>query len=399
MRPPIRFVTVFVLCALVGSMVGCDLLGLGDDSRSLADKSVLAATVTGNTEGLWLFDPNTLEREAIVQAVEGHTIQGMATSSNAERWYLSWSEGSVLDETHRDVLAAVDPSTGQIVERAVFSDLSVAGPMVYEPTRDEIVAYGSGSYGARFFDAETLDLKRQHPIGPTDSVEVPAAVVAADQGKIYFGTSRFGETRKVRVYDVSEQAVVRSFRPTADPALRGSGVTDLALSPDGRSLYATTYSLDTGGAFSAVDLETDEVVAEHPAGSYANLAVQPNGRYVYVDCPAGGMRELIPTNKILRFDTQAREIEVFIEGGEALGLGYEGLIADKITMLPGGEAFVIRNPIPARTRPDEDEEAAPSLLVVDTETKNVLATYVPARDEDGYVTDAVIDLAFTVVPE
>jgi hypothetical protein len=67
--------------------------------------------------------------------------------------------------------------------------------------------------------------------------------------------------------------------------------------------------------------------------------------------------------------------------------------------LEAGEAFVIRNPVPARTRLDENEEAAPSLLVVDTETKDVLATYVPPRDEDGAVTGAVIDLAFTVVPE
>jgi hypothetical protein len=129
------------------------------------------------------------------------------------------------------------------------------------------------------------------------------------------------------------------------------------------------------------------------------MAVHPSGRYVYVDCPAGGMRELIPTNKILRFDTQAREMEVFIDGHEGLGLPGRALIADKITMLPGGEAFVIRNPVPARTRLDEDEEAAPSLLVVDTETKDVLATYVPPRDEDGAVTGAVVDLAFTVVPE
>jgi hypothetical protein len=111
------------------------------------------------------------------------------------------------------------------------------------------------------------------------------------------------------------------------------------------------------------------------------------------------MRELIPTNKILRFDMQAREMEVFIGGGEALGLGYEGLIADKITMLPGGEGFVIRNPGPARTRLDEGKKGNPSLLVVDTETKDVLATYVPPRDEDGAVTGAVIDLAFTVMPE
>jgi outer membrane protein assembly factor BamB len=352
--------------------------------------------MTGNTEGLWLFDPKTLERETVVEALEGQTISGMATSSNPERWYLSWSEGSTLEGTHRDVLAVFDPSTGQIVERATFSDLSVAGPLVYERTRDEIVAYGSGSYGARFLDAKRLELNRQHPIGPTDSVEVPAAVVAADQGKIYFGTSRFGETRKVRVYDVSEQAVVRSFRPTADPALRGSGVVDLAHSPDGRSLYVTTYSRDTGGAFSAVDLETGEVIAEHLAGSYANLAVHPNGRYVYVDCPAGGWRGLIPTKRVLRYNVEARKVEVFIDGAQGRGIKGLGtdaaLVATHITALPRDQGIVMV--VSGPTRDGEDVH----MVRVDRETGKALSTYSLPRDERGYLRAAITDLQLSSGP-
>jgi len=379
---------------LAGAPMGCDLFGLSDEeAQNLPSEPVLIASMTGNTEGLWLFDPSTLEREAIVEAVKGQTIQGMARSSNSGRWYLSWSVGSTLEGTHREVLAAVDPSTGQIVERRSFSDRSVAGPLVYEPTRGEIVAYGSGSYGARFFDAETLKRVRRHPIGPTDSTEVPAAVVAADQGTIYFGSSRFGKTRKVRVYDVSKQAVVRSFRPTADPALRGSGVTDLALSPDGRFLYATTYSLDTGGAFSAVDVETGEVVAEHPAGSYANLAVHPNGRFVYVDCPAGGRRILIPTQQVLRYDVEDREVEVFIDGadGEGIkGLGSDAaLVATHITALPSDRGIVM-----AVSGPTRDGENV-HMVRVDAETGTVRSTYSLPRDNRGYVKAAVRDLQLT----
>lgn len=387
---------VFVLLlavVLAGAPMGCDLFGLSDEeAQNLPSEPVLIASMTGNTEGLWLFDPSTLEREAIVEAVKGQTIQGMARSSNSGRWYLSWSVGSTLEGTHREVLAAVDPSTGQIVERASFSDRSVAGPLVYEPTRGEIVAYGSGSYGARFFDAETLKRVRRHPIGPTDSTEVPAAVVAADQGKIYFGSSRFGKTRKVRVYDVSKQAVVRSFRPTADPALRGSGVTDLALSPDGRFLYATTYSLQTGGAFSAVELEAGEVIAEHPAGSYANLAVHPNGQYVYVDCPAGGRRNLIPTQQVLRFDVTNRKIEVFIDDPDAVGIQNVALIADDITTLPSGEAVVFKNPIAQRVQIDEGDPQNPSLIKVDAESGELLGSYTLPRDDRGYVKAGILDV-------
>jgi DNA-binding beta-propeller fold protein YncE len=397
MRHLTRVLSVLALCALATSLVGCDLLGLGNENRSLPDGPVLAASMTGNTEGLWLFDPSTLEREAIVEAVEGQTIQGMARSSNSGRWYLSWSVGSTLEGTHREVLAAVDPSTGQIVERASFSDRSVAGPLVYEPTRGEIVAYGSGSYGARFFDAETLKRVRRHPIGPTDSTEVPPAVVAADQGKIYFGSSRFRKTRKVRVYDVSEQAVVRSFRPTADPALRESGVTDLALSPDGRFLYATTYSLQTGGAFSAVELEAGEVIAEHPAGSYANLAVHPNGQYVYVDCPAGGRRNLIPTQQVLRFDVTNRKIEVFIDGAEGegvKGLGSDAaLVATHITAQRSNRGIVMT--VSGPTQDGEDVH----MVRVDAETGTVLSTYSLPRDDRGYLKAAILDIQFASGPE
>ncbi|PEN07895.1 hypothetical protein CRI93_05465 [Longimonas halophila] len=350
----------------------------------------------GNTEGLWVFDSETLEQEAVVEAVEGQTIQGVVMSSKSGRWYLSWSEGSTLEGTHRDVLAALDPSTGRIVERATFSDRSVAGPLVYEPTRNEIVAYGSGSFGARFFDAETLELNRQHPIGPTDSVEVLAAVVDTERGKIYFGVSRFGKTRKVRVYDVGEQTVVRSFRPTADPALRGSGVTDLALSPGGRFLYTTTYSLDTGGAFSAVDLEAGEVVAEHPAGSYANLAVHPNGRSVYVDCPAGGWRGLIPTKRVLRYNVEARKVEVFIDGAEGRGvkgLGSDAaLVATHITALSDDQGIVMV--VSGPTRDGEDVH----MVRVDRETGKALSTYSLPRDERGYLRATITDLQLSSGP-
>lgn len=394
----------FFLCALpllvALVLAGCDLFGPDDpDELSLPDDLALVALMGGNTPGLRTFDPETLERSALIETDDRQPI-GLVVSPDDERWYVSWTIGSYSDGDARYVLAAFDPARGRFVKRNSWPGTSevVEGlsnsSLIYDPINDRIVAYDSHP-AVQFFDAASLEPEGRHMIGVTEEEVVEAAVLAEEREEIYFGSYQ-----KIHVYDLNEQEVTETFSVEGHPVLQSSGFVELALSPDERHLYGTMFRGPGGpGTFFVMDLTSGQILTKKVVGSYAGMAVHPGGRYVYVDCPAGGMRELIPTNKILRFDAQTREMEVFIEGGEALGLPGRALIADKITMLPGGEAFVIRNAIPARTRLDEDEEAAPSLLVVDTETKDVLATYVPPRDEDGAVTGAVFDLALTVVPE
>ncbi len=385
-------------CTLL--LAGCDLFGPDDPGElPLPDDLALVAVMGGNTPGLRTFDLETLERSALIETDDRQPI-GLVASPDGGRWYVSWNLDSHSDGDPRDVLAIFDPAKERFTKSRSWPDSSdvVAGVgnsrLIYDPVNDRVVTYANRAT-VQFFDAASLEPEGRHMIGVTEEEVVEAAVLAEGREEIYFGSYQ-----KIHVYDLNEQEVTEAFSVEGHPVMQSSGFVELALSPDERYLYGTMFRGPGGpGTFFMMDLSSRQILTKKAVGSYAGMAVHPGGRYVYIDCPAGGMRTLIPTNKILRFDAQAREMEVFIDGPGALGLPGRALIADKITMVPGGEAFVIRNPIPARVRLDEGEEAAPSLLVVDTETKNVLTTYVPPRDEDGDVTGAVIDLAFAVVPE
>ncbi len=393
-----RLTLLLVLSMTIVMLSSCDLLGLGED-QSRPEGPVIVASVDGNETGLWLFDPETLERTNVVESIS-HVPRGVAFSPNYESWYLTWRVGSILDGDVQSVLAVLDPRSGRIVDRAVTSDLAVGGSfLTYDAANRQIVAYGGGGGKAQFFDAETLELVHEQPIGLSNSY-VRTAVVAEGRGKVYFGANAGSENDLIHVYDTDRQEVIGTLRLIEDAVRRGSTAPiDLALSPDERYLFATTFTslgLDGFGAFFMIDLETGEVVAEHRAGKHANLAVSPDGRYVYIDCPAGGLYEFAPTNQVLRFDTQAHEMDVFLDGPEALGLEGRVLIADQITMLPNGNV-VFENAGPSKIK--DTENNGPTLIKVDANTGEVLAMYIPTRDERGYVTAAARQLEFGIVPK
>ncbi len=391
--------TAFLAAGLLAlSLAGCDLFGSGND-QTLPTGPVLVASIDGNTQGLWLFDPETLEHVAVVEALEGHVPRGIAFSPDYERWYVTWRVGSVLDGDAQSVLAVLDPRSGRIIERVEPADLAVGrSSLAYDAANNQLIAYGGGDNKVRFFDAETLELTHKQPIGLENSF-VRTAVVAEGRGKIYFGANAGSENSLIHVYDTDRQEITGKIRLIENTARRSDTVpSDLALSPDERYLFATTFTyvgLDGFGAFFMVDLETGEVIAEHGAGKHATLAISPNARYVYVDCPAGRRYLFAPTNQVLRFDTQAREMDVFIDGPEALGLDGRVLITDQITMLPTGEV-VLENVVPSRIKDKNNND--PTIIKVDANTSEVLATYVPVRDERGYVTAAVRQLEFGIIP-
>jgi DNA-binding beta-propeller fold protein YncE len=400
-RSSSRLLALLAAAMLLQVWVGCDLLGTSGEKKapSIPEKAVLAASMVTDESGLWIFDSETLQRKRIVKSLSGDPPSGMIFSPDGRRLYLTWSKGPPTPGgiTTR-VLARLDTRTWEIKKRRTLPDTSRgSASLVYDSTRAQIIAYGRNDGVVEFYDAETLEPKEKLPLAPE---EVDAVALAPNRDVLYFD-ARSDSGHQVQVYDPDTRTITGRLRLTDDPTLQQSAHSDLALSPDERFLYATTYLSPGGpGRFYMVDLESGEAVFEGPAGGYSNLAVHPGGRYVYIDCPAGGWRELTPTNQILRFDREAREMEVFIDGGGELGLPYEGLIADEITMLPGGEAFVIRNPIPARTQHEEDDPELPSLLQVDTETGDVHATYVPPRDEQGYVYPSAVGRMWAgVVPK
>jgi len=387
-RPPVLAnfapLLVLVLFAYVGS--GCDLLAPGNDP-SLPAGPGLTASVGGNAEGLWRFDLETLEPTPVVET--DRTPIGVTASPDHKHWYTAWGIGSALDGDTRKVLAVLNPASGRITKRtSTPGSFRGRAPIRYEPVNDQLVVFDLDGT-AQFFDAVTLELAHELPVG-----EVEGAAIAHTGEKMYVGVSTESGPR-VRVYDPKEKDIVNTISLPDN-----LGLSDVALSPDERYLFATTWSsLGPPGRFYMVDLKSSEMLFTGPVGSYAELAVTPDGRHVFIDCPAGGMLEHVPTQQVLRFDTQTRELEVFIDGRtNDLDIPNVALIADKITMLPGGEAFVIRNPLAARVRLDDDDQAIPALIKVDAETAEVLATYTPERDVEGDVKSYILHLGTATVP-
>ena len=384
---------VYLLLGVTLCFVGCDLLDDGEKRSLPAEGPVLIASMDGNEPGLWLFDPQTLERTAVVET-EKRAPRGVAFSPNFERWYLSWGIGSQLDGDAHNVQATIDPVSGRITKRVATPDLSIGGyQLIYEPQNDHVVAYGNGSGDVQFFDAETLELVHERSIGDADSF-VAAAVVAEEREKIYFGADTESEDQ-IYVYDTADQEISSAIPLPGPPP----SVSDVALSPNERYLFATTYSTLGGpGRFYMVDLDTGETVFDAtPVGKKANLAVSPNGRYVYIDCPAGGLgRQFVPTQKVLRFDVEALEIDVFIDGAEEMGLETDAaFIADQVTMSSKGDALMMK--VPGAVKTPEGEKV--DLVRVAPETGRALTTYSLPRDDRGWVRAGVRQLHFGIVAE
>jgi DNA-binding beta-propeller fold protein YncE len=383
---------LFVLCALAVVGGGCDLFGAADDGddggTALPEGPAVAASMDGGEDSaLWVFDAGTLERTAVIETEDGFP-DGVAFSPNYERWYVSWDIG--IDEDARNVREILDPTTGNITKRVTTSDLSVGdGPLFYEPITDHVVANGSD---VEYFDPETLELTGR-PFEDGGRV-----AVAEERGELYFVSDR----NEISVYDAAERELLRTIRLP-----RARWLMDIGLSPNEDHLFATSWPRDfeRPGRFHVVDLETGETVFEGgPVGKSANLAVCPDGRYVYIDAPGGGPLAQAPsTGKVYRFDVEARELEVFLDwrgGGPSEVTGGHGLAADYITMLPDGDAFVILNRAAyVDYRPEAEGEPAPPLLKIDAETGEVLATYTLPRDDGGYIRATVRQLHFGVVPE
>ena len=390
-----RFLVVFALSALSVSLAGCDLFGTDggeDGGPALPEGPAVVAAMQGSEPALWVFDPQTLKRTAVIET-ENRAPRGVTFSPNDQRWYLTWFVSVRSEEEARNVRAILDPTSGEITRRVATSDRSVgAGPLLYEPVTDHVVGYGDS---LDFFDPETLELVREQRL------DVASASVAEDRGKLYFGQAT-EDGNQIHVYDPAEQEISSTIPLSGVPF----SFPDVALSPDERYLFATTWQggeLTAPGRFHMVDLETGEVVFEGgPVGKSANLAVGPDGRYVYIDSPGGGSLSLaVSTEKVYRFDVEARELEVLIHwtDGPLEVTGGHGLTADKITMLPGGEAFVILNRAVLIDYRPGIEEVFPPLLKVDAETGEVLATYTLPRNDEGYVRAEVRQLHFGIVPE
>lgn len=338
------------------------------------------ASVDGNFTGIWVFDANSLE---IIDNLELDSYPfSYEISSDNSTWYYS-----TMNLSYTNSITAIDAHTKSISSQIDTRNRN----FIMDHSKNLIINY-YGSDFIDFYDAQTLTLFNMDSLG-LGPEGVNKVVSSETDGRIYsFHISQDGTG--IMIYN-TESFQIEQIIKLSENEIRNKGMSpaDLKLSPDGNYLYATVYNWSDPnasgwyGSFHVIDLSTNQIIFEHICGSYSQMGVSPDGRYVYVSDPAGYLYEMMPTNHVLRYDINSREMELFINGPDDIGLvsfrdDYIYFITDQIVIAPDNRTMFITLGGAVKTADGKDIHMAK----IDTYTKRILDYYAIPRDYRGYIT-------------
>ncbi|BBX20567.1 YncE family protein [Mycolicibacterium duvalii] len=198
----------------------------------------------------------------------------------------------------------------------------------------EIAASGSTVVVANFAD-DTVSLFDAATLAPTATIAVdgePVAVVAADE-RVYVSVASQGHDA-VSVIDVESRAVVATY-PLA------SGVTALAVSPDGKRVYAGR-SAGQRVELSVIDTTAERVgtidIGSGPAANIDAVRVDPSAKQIYVAVTDEQGSQLVvvdaETTRVSRVIPVGAPIRDIAYGGDAVFV----LTSDRAV---GGAVYVV----------------------------------------------------------
>ena len=342
----------------------------------LPDNLVLLATTFGHGEGIWTFDPGTLE-------VQDTLFTGFTWSinyaSDYRTVYTAWRDPS----SNMNKANAIDVETKEKVKTQ-----ELWNPIVkLDRTGTRLISMLAG---IQMLDAHTFEILHE---GHTDiynlTVKIAASPVKDEFYALINEDFRSGLSG-LMIFD-AQTFSVKSIIPLTDDENRHRNMHGyyIDVSPDGRYVYATVFNWGGRyGSFHVIDLQKEEQIFEAQCGGFSWLGVSPDGQYVYISDPAGTPFSLIglshefePTNQILRYDVERREMEVFANGAEDLSLSGPNLITSSIAVAPDSRSMFIR----VLSGGETEEGISPSIIHVDTRTRELLNVYSSSPDPDGYV--------------
>jgi hypothetical protein len=375
-------------CGLLDSDPNHDL---NDDNGKpgLPDNSVLLATTDGRGSGIWTFDPGTLE---VQDTLLNRFIWSINYASDYRTLYTAWRDrNSNIRKAY-----AIDVETREIVRKQ-----EIWSPIVkLDRTGTRLISMG---IGIQMLDAHTFEILHE---GHTDIFN-PTAKIAASPVKDEFYALINEDLRSglsgLMIFD-AQTFSVKSIIPLTDDENRRRGMQGsyIDVSPDGRYVYATASNWESYGSFHVIDLQKEEQIFEAQCGGFSWLGVSPDGRYVYISDPAGApftlvglSYEFVPTNQILRYDVERRDMEVFVDGAEELGLSGPNLITSSIAVAPDSRSMFIR----ILSAGETDEGISPSIIHVDTRTRELLNVYRLTPDPDGFVRSYLHQLKIGFKPD
>lgn len=200
---------------------------------------------------------------------------GIALSSDGQTLLVANNE-SGRETGYQGTITALKATTGELVAS------SKAGGFPYGIVQNNGTAFVTSERdnAVLAFDASTLAIKQTIPVGAN-----PTGVLVDPSGKTLYVANSSSDT--VSVIDTAAMAITRTIlvRPAEVHGLPGCTPIGLALSPDGKTLFAACADLN---AVAVIDLGSATVQGYLPTGWYPTaVQVTPDGAHLFVSCGKG----------------------------------------------------------------------------------------------------------------
>jgi hypothetical protein len=212
---------------------------------------------------------------------------------------------------------------------------------------------------------------------------------------LYLVLSKF---RGIIVYNYETFQVERVIQIAESERQIRMSPSSIVVSSDDEYLFLTVWNEIGGGgygSFFVVDLKQNSVLGEYPCGGYAQLAISPNNKYVYITDPAGYLRDIPSINKLLRYDVDRHEVEVFINSLSDIGLVRNRFITDKLIVADDNRTlFITFWSGPPRT----SDGKIVHLIKLDSLTKRVISTFSLPLNEQGEFTQYIFEIKLGLYP-
>ncbi len=274
---------------------------------------------SNNKKGLFIINGNTME---LYEKYETSFVpQSIQISDNYCTWYMLGNKSFAPKSS----LISKNSQTGSIINEIEVDNRNMT------LSKKSNIFFIYGWHKSLFVDKNTFDIIYEDSLGG-----ISIAAFSPDN-LLYYGM-----TNKVVEYDINDFSIVREF--SVQISDYNYYVTDISFSPNGNYLYVTVYSGDSynPGVFLSINLNTGYIEDIQDVGSESNIAVSPDGNYVYFTDPAVYFMEFhFPTNKVFRYDVNLKEIEVFINGPNDLNLTGSALYTIFAHVSPNSEYLYI----------------------------------------------------------
>lgn len=337
----------------------------------LQDNMAIYVSMDGGSEeyhaGLLVLNANTLQP---VDSFNTHPYVPwwIEFSPDYSTWYSIWR----LYPSREDYLFAVDVNSMSIINSIRIPQTAI----IADSKKKYLIAYNGTGFD--IIDRLSFSLvKTDTTIGNISNV-----TISQNSMKLYFPFRENGNLVGIAIYNLNTfqvDDVIRVFNKDSYPNLVE---VDILISPNDRYIFLSAFNWRGGGGFNsffAIDMQRRKIVAEYPCGPFAQLAVNPDGRYVYISDPAGYLYMMNSTHKVFRYDVQGKSMAVFLTP-KKLGLANNALVTDKIIVAPDNRTVFISSHW-ASILVEEDVWA--HIIKVDAFTGKLLGYYAIPLDEQG----------------